>query len=130
LLCIVDSMRSKRLYHLSVSGCLQMTLTGLTPLFMLLHGRVVWKDVKILVKPKWQKPKSLLVQLPSLDESSYRSRRGARRDKIPQPISIWTVRSFSAPKENRADSSGAWRQNALVDDKIDVNTNPTRINPD
>jgi hypothetical protein len=34
-------MRSKRLDHLSVSGCLQMTLTGLTPQFMLLHGYVV-----------------------------------------------------------------------------------------
>jgi hypothetical protein len=30
LLCIVDSMRSKRLDHLSVSRCLQMILTGFT----------------------------------------------------------------------------------------------------
>jgi hypothetical protein len=55
LLCIVDSMRSKSLDHLSVNGCLQMILTELTPPLLLLHhGGVEGRE---------NLPKSLLVQL-------------------------------------------------------------------
>jgi hypothetical protein len=54
LLCIVDSVRYKRLDHLSVSSYLQMILTGLTPPLLLLRGGVEGRE---------NLPKSLLVQL-------------------------------------------------------------------
>jgi hypothetical protein len=44
LLCTVDSMTSKRLDHLSVNGCLQMILTGLTPPLFLLRGGVEGRE--------------------------------------------------------------------------------------
>jgi hypothetical protein len=43
-------MRSKRLDHLSISGYLQMNLTGLTPL---LHRHVVWKFCQKFVGPAY-----------------------------------------------------------------------------
>jgi hypothetical protein len=67
LLYIVDSMMYKKFDHLSVSDYLQMILTGLTPL---LHGHVVWRDVKIL-------PKSLVVQLKILAQTPVQNRREA-----------------------------------------------------
>jgi hypothetical protein len=63
LLCIVDSMRSKRLDHLSVNGFLQMILTELTPSLLLLHGGVEGCE---------NLPKSLLIQLKIWGETSRR----------------------------------------------------------